>query len=110
MQTDGRPEPVLLWLDDVRPAPAGWMWVKTVDEAIETIKEVPVAEVSLDYDLDHTDGERKGIEVMYWLGRAYEAGDLQTLPVIHVHTANPLGGRDMALMWRAMELLVGQVQ
>ncbi len=100
----------LLWLDDVRPAPEDWLWVKTVDDAIAELKTGSYSEVSLDYDLDQTDGERKGIEVMYWIGRAYEDGVLQEMPVIHVHTANPAGGRDMALMRQGLEELVVQLR
>lgn len=46
-----------LWLDDVRPAPTGWVWVKTVDEAKAWLiqkdeRGQPVVRaMSLDHDL-----------------------------------------------------------
>lgn len=40
-----------LWLDDVRPAPEGWTWVKTVDEARARLVAGGVDHLSLDHDL-----------------------------------------------------------
>lgn len=40
-----------LWLDDERPAPAGWVHVRTASTAIELLAAGGVTEVSLDHDL-----------------------------------------------------------
>lgn len=40
-----------LWLDDTRPAPEGWVWAKTVEEAIEVMVNNVVSHASLDHDL-----------------------------------------------------------
>lgn len=40
-----------LWLDDMRPAPAGWLHVKTVDDAKVTLSSGKVRRASLDHDL-----------------------------------------------------------
>lgn len=40
-----------LWLDDVRPAPQGWVWVKTVHDAQKLLSEGRVERASLDHDL-----------------------------------------------------------
>jgi hypothetical protein len=40
-----------LWLDDVRPAPDGWVHVKTVDEAKRYLADGVVRRASLDHDL-----------------------------------------------------------
>jgi len=41
-----------LWLDDMRPAPIGWLHAKTVAEAIELCERNPqVEKMSLDHDL-----------------------------------------------------------
>jgi hypothetical protein len=40
-----------IWLDDVRPAPEGWHWVLTPEEAIAWLKTHTVTEISLDHDL-----------------------------------------------------------
>ena len=34
---------VNLWLDDVRPAPEGWLWVKTAQEAKEVFENTVLA-------------------------------------------------------------------
>lgn len=40
-----------LWIDDVRPAPEGWTWVKSFDEAVETFQANAVSDASFDHDL-----------------------------------------------------------
>ena len=46
-----------IWLDDIRVAPAGWRWIKTVDEAkkvctqyVTPRKELKIEMISLDHD------------------------------------------------------------
>lgn len=98
-----------LWLDDVRSAPEGYIWCKSVYRAI---KEIEVFEQSLfdDYyidnipfdklekieviDMDHDAGDywQYGgdyIAVLNWLeetGRNYP---------IHIHSTNPVGRENM---------------
>lgn len=36
-----------LWVDDERPAPEGWTWVKTVDEATQALTDNEVTDLSL---------------------------------------------------------------
>lgn len=40
-----------LWLDDIRPAPEGWHWAKTLAEAKEAVLNNEIEEMSLDHDL-----------------------------------------------------------
>lgn len=40
-----------MWLDDVRLPPDGWVWVKTVDEAMKLLLTGTVDHASLDHDL-----------------------------------------------------------
>jgi len=95
-----------LWLDDVRPAPRGWVWVKTVDEMVRRLRRGGVTEVSLDHDLDYTDPGRNGTEVAVWLYRAAIEG--QEIPVVHVHTANRLAGAQMAMYRQRSEHETGE--
>jgi hypothetical protein len=44
-----------LWLDDVRPAPAGWIHVKTVEQAKALLTAGRVRKASLDHDLGACD-------------------------------------------------------
>ncbi len=54
-----------LWLDDMRPAPEGWVWVRTVAEAIEVLEGGKVNFVSLDNDLGAY--EEEGYHVADWI-------------------------------------------
>lgn len=91
-----------LWIDDLRPAPAGYTWVKTVNDAkwyIESAEEIeeifptgtPVIKL---IDLDHDAGDfaRNGgdyIKLLDWLeetGRNYP---------IRLHSMNPVGVQNM---------------
>ena len=96
-----------LWIDDVRPAPNMYVWIKSVDEAKECIEflERQLEQVRSDFrsyscnnieiiDIDHDAGaySRFGgdyIRLLDWLeetGRNYP---------IHVHSMNPVGVANM---------------
>ena len=91
-----------LWIDDVRPAPPGYVWLKTVNDAIRYI------EIYGDYldfdnnlvdmiemvDIDHDAGSYACyggdyIKLLDWLeapGRSYP---------IHIHSMNVVGRMNM---------------
>ena len=96
-----------LWIDDVRPAPNLYVWLKSVDEAKECIEflEEQLARVSAELrpysgnnieiiDIDHDAGDysRFGgdyIKLLDWLeetGRNYP---------IRIHSMNPVGIENM---------------
>lgn len=60
-----------------------------------------MSEVSLDYDLDDTDPEHNGLEVLQWIARAADLGIEP--PAIHFHSANPWGSARMSWAWRQLE-------
>lgn len=97
-----------LWLDDVRPAPDGWEWVKTADEAIERLKAGGVVEVSLDHDLGSDFGppEPTGYTVAAWIELAAHLGALPRL-VWNVHSANPVGHERMVAALRSADAAWG---
>jgi len=77
---------VKVWLDDERPAPSGWEWVKTPMEAMKLLKKGRVTELSLDHDLGVS---RRGKpvqveEVLSWLVKWFKKGN--PLPVLTNHT------------------------
>lgn len=91
-----------LWIDDVRPAPNGYVWCRTTDIAIQTIIKYSnrvdwdnnlIDEIEL-IDIDHDAGDfaQYGgdyIKVLEWLedaGRSYP---------IHIHSMNPVGIQNM---------------
>ncbi len=92
-----------LWIDDVRPAPAGFFWARTVNRAKEIIIDneellkvnlgKPTYRIEL-IDIDHDAGDyaKDGgdyIKLLDWLeetGRNYP---------IRIHSMNPVGVENM---------------
>lgn len=96
-----------IWVDDVRPAPIGYVWVKSVNECRECITFLEWQYQSRDYffynctqfaieliDLDHDAGDYAihggdYINILNWLeetGRNYP---------IRIHSMNPVGVENM---------------
>lgn len=92
-----------LWIDDVRPAPAGFIWARTVNRAKEIIiNNEELLEVNLGkptyridiIDIDHDAGDFADeggdyIKLLDWLeetGRNYP---------IRIHSMNPVGVENM---------------
>jgi hypothetical protein len=80
-----------LWLDDGRrPSDwdyadeetrdsSSWVWVETVDEAIQALQSGHYRYVSLDYSLDSTDPGHCGTDLAKWILQEAEAGRLPRL-------------------------------
>lgn len=67
-------ESVDLWLDDMRPAPIGWVHVKTVHEARQHLERGNVRYASLDHDLGACASCLGGKSPEQWLGEtAYQS-------------------------------------
>ena len=88
-----------LWIDDVRPAPDGWTWAKTSDEAL-AILGPDVTEISFDHDLGGDDTAMivaKEIERLAFLAE-------RAPPKWSIHSANPVGRLNLqAALQRADE-------
>ena len=92
-----------MWIDDVRPAPEGYVWCKSVFEAIEQIVTSEVAnrinrifkynEIEL-IDIDHDAGEyaSQGGDYIKFLDWLEETG--RNYP-IRIHSQNPVGVANM---------------
>lgn len=85
-----------LWLDDVRPAPEGYKWLRSVEEAkvlIGVTEKIHHKTIEL-IDIDHDAGEYAAdggdyIKLLDWLeetGRNYP---------IRIHSMNPVGVANM---------------
>lgn len=113
-----------LWLDDMRPAPSGWLWVKTVDDAKLQLAAGRVRKASLDHDLGACDACMGGRSAEQWLADSHMTqmpncdhfGTGYTLvcwmeetghwpkEMPRVHSANPVGrGRMSAAILREHE-------
>jgi hypothetical protein len=84
-----------IWLDDIRPAPNGYVWVKSVNQAKRVIIAAEmyyeeIFELNLDHDLgDYAGDGGDAICLVRWLaetGRYY---------FIKLHTMNPVGRENM---------------
>ena len=89
-----------LWIDDVTPAPDGYVWKKSVNDAMDFIQQLEwydryITDVTLEIiDIDHDAGEYANeggdyIKLLDWLeetGRIYP---------IHIHSMNPTGVESM---------------
>ena len=84
-----------IWVDDVRPAPEGYFWVKSVYEATIAIEEAEFQKFKIEViDIDHDAGNcaykgRDYVKLLDWLentGRNYP---------IRIHSMNPVGVENM---------------
>lgn len=79
-----------LWIDDVRPAPGGWIWAKTSDAALQIFLNGDISEISFDHDLGGDDTSMRVatlIEMRAFSGIAP--------PIWHIHSANPVGRNNL---------------
>jgi hypothetical protein len=83
-----------IWLDDERPAPAGFMHAKTAREAIKAIEAGLVTEVSLDHDLGEGNFQGSGYEVAEFIEEAAYFGRIKRIKWA-VHSMNPIGAKRM---------------
>ena len=84
-----------IWLDDVRPAPAGYVHVRSVNEAKAKIfyaegYHIKIELLDLDHDLgDYAKDGGDGIRLVQWLAETH-----RHYPII-LHTMNPVGRHNM---------------
>lgn len=84
---------MMVWLDDERPAPKGWVWVKTAAGANHLLNNEIVTHVSLDHDLGN-DKAGTGYDVLEKIESLVYHGKMN-IPLIYIHTANPSAAQKM---------------
>ena len=101
-----------LWIDDVRPAPEGYIWVKSVNETWDIINscyardffedEIECIEISLDHDASNKYFNYGGdyIEILnkleYCANTSVDWDQyIRKYIVFHIHSANPVGVENM---------------
>ncbi|HLL52191.1 MAG TPA: cyclic-phosphate processing receiver domain-containing protein [Myxococcaceae bacterium] len=83
-----------LWIDDVRPMPAGFdVHARTAREALAHLRSGGVVHVSFDHDLGATSA-KTGYDVAEWIEREAHAGRLRRLTWA-IHSANPVGQKNI---------------
>ena len=88
-----------IWLDDNRPAPDGWIWVKTAGDAVGYLAMGTVTDISLDNDLGDINVVGDGYMVAQYIEEQAYIGGLPPLNII-VHTQNPVQGAKMIVAMR----------
>ena len=84
-----------IWLDDIRPAPNGYVWVKSVNQAKRVIIAAEISyeeifELNLDHDLgDYACDGGDAICLVRWLA------ETERHYFIKLHTMNPVGRENM---------------
>lgn len=98
---------VNLWLDDIRPAPAGWAWIKNVDQAKVFFILTGVDKISLDHDLG--ENLETGYDLLTWIEkRVAEKKWAGPMPQFSIHSANPVGRKNMLAAIESIEKLYGK--
>lgn len=88
-----------LWIDDTRPAPNGYIWVKSVDTAKAAIHyyEHNMTDDNILIDLDHDAGDyvSKGGDYIKLLDWLEAKGIVDTGYSFHIHSMNIVGIQNM---------------
>lgn len=84
-----------IWLDDIRPAPEGWVWKKNSSEILVTIihNSHLIEEISFDHDLG--EDSLSGYDVLNVIETMVFNKTWEGLLNFHVHSANPVGRKNM---------------
>ena len=100
-----------IWLDDLRPAPPGWTWIKDAEEAVRYLGDFYVTDISLDHDLgDDYDPDytlyNTGYDVAKWIEEQTAENHNYFPPRIFVHTDNPVGRANIQQAINKIRLLI----
>ena len=88
-----------IWLDDIRPAPKGFIWVKTVNELINLVSKYykdaypKINIISLDNDLG--ENEPEGYKFLDHLEFMHYKFEIPLPNEIRVHSANAIARKRM---------------
>lgn len=90
---------IKIWMDDVRPAPDGYIHCRSVNEAKAAIRfyERNFSDDTILINLDHDSGDYFNdggdyIKILDWLE---EEDIVDTGYFFHLHTMNPVGAKNM---------------
>ena len=97
-----------LWIDDVRPAPDGFDWIKTASDAVQYLVENWAAVTVVSFDHDLGDDSESGYDVLTWIERRVAEG-YRFPGEMRVHSANPVGRQNMEAAIRSINKLNGKL-
>lgn len=92
-----------LWIDDVRPAPEGYVWAKSVHEGkiyccqhLSPDKVLHIEAMSLDHDSgDYHSMGGDYIELLKWLEEKQYTENWIIPTIFQIHSQNPVGRENM---------------
>ena len=92
-----------LWIDDVRPAPDGWVWAKTTNEALRYITSCcdDIEQMSIDHDAGVNSFGGDFVNVLNEMERLSRLDKIIVGFPIHIHSMNPVGVENMHRIIRA---------
>lgn len=97
---------IKVWLDDYREAPDGWIRAVCAVHAITLLETGLVEEISLDHDLGMYC--KTGYDVISWIEREVMTNKFKP-PIIHIHTENPVGRKQMEIVAQRIREFNGKV-
>lgn len=100
-------ETLKIWLDDVRPAPEGYRWVKTHPELVSLIEGRNITgqpiEISFDHDLGDDEKNGSGYTVARYLENCAGSGKTFNIVRWEIHSANPVGAKNIRVAMESFE-------
>lgn len=100
---------IKIWLDDVRKPPdLGWDWFKSEKplRLFYLAHEPQIVEMSLDHDLWNGS---TGYDFLVWLEEKIFTREFTRLPIIKIHSMNPVGKHRMEKCLERMQSFVDYV-
>lgn len=90
------------WVDDIRPAPEGWVWIQTVGQAAVYITGYAdvIDEISLDHDLGHL--KISGYDIACMIEELIRDGKMGRIKLTS-HSANPVGRAKIEAVVKAID-------
>ena len=83
-----------LWIDDIRPAPNGYIWIKSVNDFIDYLVENGINDIVVfDFDHDAGDYQKDGGDYIKCLDYLESIGADNIN--VRIHSANPVGRSNM---------------
>ena len=92
-----------IYLDDERVTPDGWHRTYTVRDTIALLETRTVIELSLDNDLGNN--KPQGFTVLDWLEQMVYDDSTFPIPIVTIHSANPVRVKHMQRTMEAIYII-----
>ena len=94
---------MMVYLDDERQTPDGWVRTYSVEETNALLRTRQVTHLSLDNDLGSLDPKTEGFNVINYLDELVNDDPTFPIPVITVHSSNASRAQSMRLGIQRLE-------